>query len=209
MQWYNMRPRAKPNLGRLGQYSPGRSSSEDQIRTPVARSCAPPDSALDACVVSVEAPLRCCFLYARSTCMCTNERASICHVVLGFGLHIFLCIFDATYSFHGGLSMRGKHGRERSGYDDSTCALTGHLQGRRSIKHWRRKSPLLQRVARIRSVVPMCILLLSTTLLNKKKFVRRTYSGHAECGIWGRSSVISTGLVLILRHACSYVNRNV
>ena len=28
------------------------------------------------------------------------------------------------------------------------------------------------------------------------------------CGVWERSSRISTGLVLVRRHACSYVNRN-
>ena len=28
------------------------------------------------------------------------------------------------------------------------------------------------------------------------------------CGVWGLSSGISTGLVLMCRHACSYANRN-
>ena len=44
-----------------------------------------------------------------------------------------------------------------------------------------------------------------------KKIRVPTHLSHeksADCGVWGRSSGISTGLVLIRRRACSCVNRN-
>ena len=60
-----------------------------------------------------------------------RKQASISRVVLGVGLLDFWDIL-ATYSFHGGVSMRGEHGREGSGCYDDTRALAEHLKGRRS-----------------------------------------------------------------------------
>ena len=89
------------------------------------------------CVVSVTALLRCrCFLRTIHMMLCMYEgmsrSATISRLVLGFGLLGFDISFLATYSFHGGVSMRGEYERERAGCDDGTGSLTGHLRGRRS-----------------------------------------------------------------------------
>ena len=66
------------------------------------------------------------FVYVRM-----RKQASISRVVLGVGRLDFWDI-PATWSFRGGVSMRGEHGREGSGCDDDPSALAGHLKGLRS-----------------------------------------------------------------------------
>ena len=61
-----------------------------------------------------------------------RKQTSISRVVLGVGLLEFWDIL-ATYSFNGGVSMRGEHGREGSGCDDDTSALAGRLKRRRLV----------------------------------------------------------------------------
>ena len=110
---------------------------------------------------------------ARAKCVATADSMSVHNsLVLGFGLLIFGTSSLLQYSFHGGVPMRGEHGREGAGCNDGISALTGHLRGK-ALKCWLQRSPLLLRVARIRIVccfdqVPTCCFLLSTRTAAKK-----------------------------------------
>ena len=51
-----------------------------------------------------------------------------------------------------GVSMRGEYGREGTGCDNGTSAICDWAPEGKALKCWLRRSPLLQRVARIRIV---------------------------------------------------------